>query len=334
LNKKIIGLLIIILFILTSFNVLGFNVEIVDYYNNMLLNPSPDDVQDQHQKKHNYGAYGVRTTEDGLLIKLSQTFQPSLNILTRVKLWFRSGITEETIKVTIKRGYFEEELTSITRSFVSHVEGDKGWLEFDFPDIFVEPNETYHIICQPFGEPKYIYEAYTWYFWNTSEEPGIYDRGYILQDVDDWLKILEGDDACFITYGYYNENAYSDIESNGVFNWVDIKPGEVLNETIEIWNNGFNGTYLDWRITEWPDWGEWTFNPKDGKDLTHKDGIFSINISFKVPDVEEQNFSGYIRIINDDFVGDFEMIDVSLSTQKSKDITFSLFNLIKNVHSL
>jgi hypothetical protein len=116
-----------------------------------------------------------------------------------------------------------------------------------------------------------------------------------------------------------------DIETEGNLRWTRVRPNSTVTGSFIVKNVGDPGSDLDWRITEYPRWGEWTFTPKSGVDLKPEDGDLTIQVSVVAP-AEEANFTGRIKVIetNGD---DYNFVLVSLSTPKlkSKDISEKLF---------
>jgi hypothetical protein len=127
-------------------------------------------------------------------------------------------------------------------------------------------------------------------------------------------------------YLYYNRLFDADLECEGSLSWTDIKPGESVTESFEVMNSGGEETLLDWEITEYPDWGEWNFQPSSGEDLQGGESI-SIEVEVIAPGEENTLFEGEIKIENSDSPNDFCIIPVSLKTKYSVFV----FNLQSDV---
>ncbi|EMR74663.1 Peptidase C1A, papain C-terminal [Thermoplasmatales archaeon SCGC AB-540-F20] len=106
----------------------------------------------------------------------------------------------------------------------------------------------------------------------------------------------------------------SDLNCDGSLSWIDIKPGDTVTDSFIVMNIGDPSSLLDWEITEWPDWGNWTFTPLNGNNLKPGDGAFTVNVEIVAPDEENENFSGVVKIVNKENSSDFCTIDVSLAT--------------------
>lgn len=105
-----------------------------------------------------------------------------------------------------------------------------------------------------------------------------------------------------------------DLECEGTLSWTEIKPGETVTGEFTIENIGDPESELDWEIESFPDWGDWTFNPESGEDLTPEDGAIIIEVEVIAPDEENEDFEGEIKVVNIEDSGDYCTIQISLST--------------------
>jgi hypothetical protein len=82
---------------------------------------------------------------------LAQGFTPTLETITRaeLKLFKAGGITSDII-FSIKSTLTGSDLTSVSISG-SQVSGTSKWIEFDFTDISVIPDQPYYIVCRTLG---------------------------------------------------------------------------------------------------------------------------------------------------------------------------------------
>ena len=46
-----------------------------------------------------------------------------------------------------------------------------------------------------------------------------------------------------------------------ILNWKNIKTGDTVYGSFTLENSGDLFSFLNWEITDYPSWGEWTFNP-------------------------------------------------------------------------
>lgn len=143
---------------------------------------------------------------------------------------------------------------------------------------------------------------------------------------------LDGDYALIGAYvdnnhrgsAYIFRRLFSDLNCGGRINWVDVDPGETKNNSFNIENIGEEGSSLDWEITDWPEWGNWTFLPISGKGLSPEDGEFIVNVSVVAPTIEGKEFFGNITITNKDNSSDTCKIQVYLKTPRVRTSNFNL----------
>jgi hypothetical protein len=123
----------------------------------------------------------------------------------------------------------------------------------------------------------------------------------------------------------------ADLEASGSLSWTDVKPGIAEEGSFEVFNDGEEGSTLDWEIVDWPDWGEWTFTPANGTNLSPADGPVNIFVNVIAPDESNTEFTGEITIINCDNASDYCIISVIMKTPKT--ITFSNSIFLRYQHS-
>ena len=131
---------------------------------------------------------------------------------------------------------------------------------------------------------------------------------------------------------WYENNLYapSKLECIGSLSWSNVKPGSTVEGSFSVKNVGESNSLLDWKISEYPDWGTWTFNPENGKGITPETGSIIVEVNVIAPD-EKQIYKGNITVINEGAISNFEIINVSLSTPKNKSIfNTTLLNLLED----
>jgi len=111
----------------------------------------------------------------------------------------------------------------------------------------------------------------------------------------------------------------SDLECNDNINLKGIKPSSTVTFNLSINNIGESYSKLNWIITDWPDWGTWSFSLEEDY-LYPESGAEIIQVSVVAPDDRDQNFSGVIKIINKENNSDYELIQVSLATPANKNL--------------
>ena len=110
-------------------------------------------------------------------------------------------------------------------------------------------------------------------------------------------------------------------------------PLEVTGE-FEIRNNGDAESLLSWEIAEAPEWGEWAFTPYEGIDLTPEMGKIKVTVFCTAPENPEVLFDGHIKIVNTEDPSDYEMIEATLFTSKSKTVNYDFSNFFDNYFRL
>ena len=118
------------------------------------------------------------------------------------------------------------------------------------------------------------------------------------------------------------------LSCNGSLTWVDIKPGATITGSFTVENIGAALSNLSWEITDWPDWGTWTFTPSEGNHLTPEDGPITINVSVIAPKKRNSEFTGQVTIVNSENSSDFDIIPVSLATPY-KQVHSILFDILQ-----
>lgn len=217
-KKKIIGVCVIGLFLLSAFNVIGVNTDIDQNNSINLYNLPLDDNLDQFQLEYDYESLVL-----GTFFIYAQSFKPTYSKLSKIELliWMNiRGVSDEEIKVSIKNRLYGKELTSISMSRDSLERGYSKWYSFDFEDINVIPNKTYYIVIDQnpnvltidfydlvhlhYIELKYKSdEGYTrGEFWLGSRFPKIPFFTFWLKNIFFKDGDLYSRDFCFKTYGY------------------------------------------------------------------------------------------------------------------------------------
>jgi len=124
-------------------------------------------------------------------------------------------------------------------------------------------------------------------------------------------------------YLYYNQICnlkIPNLQCGGSISWMDVSPGATVTGSFTVENVGDPESELNWEITSFPNWGDWTFTPENGSGLTPEDGSFIVNVSVTVPNNPDTEFFGDIKIVNSDDPSDFCEINIYLKTPKNKSI--------------
>jgi hypothetical protein len=109
-----------------------------------------------------------------------------------------------------------------------------------------------------------------------------------------------------------------DLDCSGSLSWSNIKPGATVNGSFKIQNIGDAGSLLNWTVkTLSIAWGNWSFSPVSGKNLTPEDGQVTVQVSVVAPNEKNSGFQGYLKVENQGNPSDFGLIPVSLRTTKN-----------------
>lgn len=162
---------------------------------------------------------------------------------------------------------------------------------------------------------------------------GRYDGWYKLpEELPYELTVIEG-----VIVDIISNNSFSDLQAEGVLYWPNTKAGSTITDSFTIKNVGEPGSEIDWEIISWPTWGQWSFEPVSGENLTPESGYLTINISVVVPDKKNQYFNGYIKVVDVENNKNSDLVHVSLSTKKTRNMFFSFssfFNIFIKVFPL
>jgi hypothetical protein len=139
-----------------------------------------------------------------------------------------------------------------------------------------------------------------------------------------------------LNFAYGDYTYFDDIviewESNGLtpnldgvgsFNWVDVEPGSFVTDSFSLENIGESGSWLEWRVKEYPDFGTWYCEPSKGL-LTSEDESITVEVRVKAPEDKNKEFTGNLKIEVIGNPDDEVIIPVTLATPKSK--TFDISN--------
>jgi V8-like Glu-specific endopeptidase len=158
-----------------------------------------------------------------------------------------------------------------------------------------------------------------------------YDPGTLEYATSYYWKIIAHDDRGKSTEGpiwqFTTEAAPPDLDCDGELSWTDVEPGSTVEDSFTVSNIGEPGSLLDWRVREWPTWGNWTFTPIEGNDQTPEDGPVTVQVSVEAPNEQNTEYTGEIRIVNMEDSEDSCIIQTSLVTPRNKHTITSLLQL-------
>ena len=127
-----------------------------------------------------------------------------------------------------------------------------------------------------------------------------------------------------------------DLYCSGSLSWSNIKPGATVNGSFQVQNIGDAGSLLNWTVnTSSITWGNWSFIPVYGKNLTPEDGQVTVQVSVVAPNEKNTEFQGYLRVENQDNSTDFGLIPVTLKTPKNIYVFYTtIYQFILKIKNL
>jgi hypothetical protein len=169
----------------------------------------------------------------------------------------------------------------------------------------VDPGWTmgHNVVVDGYNTDNYYHINFGW--------GGSYNGWYLIpEEIPYGLTVIEG-----LIVDVLKENTgIPDISCQGTLDWTDVVPGNMVSGSFTVSNIGDAGSDLAWKITEWPNWGTWTFNPAYGHNLNPEDDPQTIDINVIAPNQQNQEYTGYIKIVNIDDSSDYQLMPVSLDT--------------------
>ena len=116
---------------------------------------------------------------------------------------------------------------------------------------------------------------------------------------------------------------------DGTLKWSNIKPGEIVTGTFEVWNCGCECSYLCWVVDSWPAWGRWTFNPSSG--TIHSSENVTVQVTVDTTGLaQEETFTGKVIIKNCNNPNETCEIDVTLTTPRTRSVNTPFLNWLQN----
>ena len=184
----------------------------------------------------------------------AQSFVPTMPVLTRVELLgYKRGIVND-LTISIRKNLYGSNLASVTVK-PSEIPSTPTWMEFDFDDINVIPNETYFIVMSTTGGDNR--ENYYDFLGSRSDVYPYGDGyiGWIYSGIEVWEiwgreKHQKEFDFCFKTYGIrgeYNETEPKEKWTYMLYDDADFENAydPLSNFEAEVWSGkGFDAVVL------------------------------------------------------------------------------------------
>ena len=145
-----------------------------------------------------------------------------------------------------------------------------------------------------------------------------FDEGDLVPGAHYYWKVVAKDNHGATTNGpvwdFTTIEAIPDLDCFGSLVWSKVPPGGTVTGDFIVENIGDAYSMLDWEISEWPDWGTWTFAPDNGTDLTPGQEPITVEVSVIAPTQQNHEFTGDVKIVNVENSSDFCIISVTLTT--------------------
>jgi len=121
---------------------------------------------------------------------------------------------------------------------------------------------------------------------------------------------------------------FPDLGCIGTLQWSSVKAGSTVTGSFKVQNVGDPTSELYWKIEEYPEWGNWTFNPDHGDALTPEDGYRTVQVTVVAPPDKKTEFTGDVKVINANDSSDFKIIPVTLETPRDKAFYINILERI------
>jgi hypothetical protein len=175
-------------------------------------------------------------------------------------------------------------------------------------------------------------DSYEKYVIDNNPSYTAYAHDSYLADIDrdgDFDMVGVGPNAMGGTVIWWANEIIPDLYCDGNLRWGNVEPGEAISGNFIIENVGGSHSLLDWEIIEYPNWGEWQFNPENGEDLAYNNQII-IDVDIVAPQQKNEVFSGVVKISNKENSSDNCEIDVFLETPRNLKLN-NLYNRLLNI---
>ena len=143
---------------------------------------------------------------------------------------------------------------------------------------------------------------------------------------DAFGEIAEGPVWSFTTMG--EPQYFPDLDCTGTLVWSGVEAGSSVTGTLRVMNIGDQTSELYWRIEEFPEWGNWTFDPDSGEALTPEAGGTTVHVTVIAPPDIKTEFTGEVKVINENDASDFKIITVTLETPRDRTLYINLLERI------
>lgn len=197
-------------------------------------------------------------------------------------------------------------------------------------NMYVSTGVNYNSI---YGASYSFDGGHNWVIWPEMENIQLFGTTWV-EGITGWAGTFAIDDETGGVWKYtVPDDPVPDLYCMGSLSWADVSPGSTVTSNFKVLNIGDPMSLLDWEVTEWPEWGTWTFTPTSDEDLTPEYGQFIVEVEVIAPDEKNEEFTGEVKVVNQEDTNDVCVIDVSLATPKNKPYNiFSPFLRFLELH--
>lgn len=203
-----------------------------------------------------------------------------------------------------------------------------GTLEFrgfhteklDVPVTLHENDDFYIYLKVSEGGQAYDQSSNIWgFFVESAANPG---ESFYLDGSGQWIDLTSFDPtANFCIKGLVVAAANLNCDTT-TLTFGELSPGESATASFSIENLAETpSTDLFWSISDYPEWGEWTFSQQNGQ-IAWDESPVEITVEVKAPEEKNTDFSGEIVLVNTYDSEDSVHIQLSLSTPQHQDTGF------------
>jgi hypothetical protein len=225
--------------------------------------------------------------------------------------------------------------------------GDEGWLE-PYGEYYLHDHLQYYQINIRNIEQPFIQQNGVIYWlaismpllypielgWKTSKN--LFMDAAVWGSPGQWTPIIDPITQQPINFAFVITGGYPkipDLTCNGTLRWTKVKGGSTVTGNFTVGNIGQAGSLLDWEVSSWPTWGNWTFTPASGVGLPAGISV-TVSVSVVAPKQKNKQFTGSIEVRNKNDYTDNCTIAVSLKTPRSRTSTEPIFiNLLQRFFS-
>ena len=213
---------------------------------NVSLIDRSDKNPDQFQNLF-YAAYATLYKK----ISRAQSFEPTLDKINKVTLFLGRSGHPGPLKVSIRKELNGEDLTSVQVPEESVIPWQQAWIAYDFyfPEIDINPEEEYYIVCE--ANEGELYDRYMISI-SSRDEFDAYEKGSAFYNDDgEWHENINND-LCFATFYFENQAPNPPVVDGPTIGAVGIEYEYTFVTTDPDDDDVYY--YIEWDDDEFEDW--------------------------------------------------------------------------------